>query len=417
MSNIFNKKAIFSASLGNVFEAYDLSCFLFLSPLIAKTFFPAENLAINILKVFAVFFVGFIVRPLGGLILGRVADVFGRKLALLSSILLASVSTFLLVCLPSYASIGVMASILLLVIRILQSFAFGGEYITSVVFIIEHAPQNKKAFYGSFAAMGANVGVFFAAALSGFVFYCLEHFPFMQAYWRLPFLFSFFGVVFSYWMRRSIPETKAFIFDESENTLPPLKKSFKLFFESHQKSIFLIIFLSALSATSYYSLFSALPLMQIQNASLHHALQLFSTMISVFFLALFAPLAGYLADRFGMKRILFSSSILFIVFSYPYFYYFQQANFKAIFIWQILMVVPGSGFYSVVLSYIAELVPLRLRCALGGFLYSLSAGVFGGAAPIMMASLISWKGPSMGPAFYLMGVASLTVLTLTLHRP
>lgn len=416
MNTIVRKKTILTAMLGNIFEAYDITCFLFLLPFITQTFFPADKIEENILKTLSVFFLGFIVRPIGGMVFGVMADLYGRKRVLILSVLIASFSTACIVGVPGYAQWGSLAGFMLVCCRIGQSFALGGEYVTSVAFIIEHVPKSERGYYGSWAAFGANLGVFMAALVCMVVSLAIEKRGYPVWIWRLPFLISLLGIVVSFWIRKNVPEALEFVLENAVTTTRTMKSLLKeanRFFVSDKPRMAIIMVLTCLGASSYYIVFASISFHGSVQVS--HVYRLFSTMLSVGLLAGLAPFSGKLSDKIGRESMLLWCCFLFLVLSVPYFYLTTYCDLRWMLLMQSVMAFPAAGFYSIILTYIAEMIPVQVRCSVGGFFYSVFAGVFGGAAPLVASLLVRVSHNPMAPGYYLMAIAFLCILSLYLY--
>ncbi|MBI5448591.1 MAG: MFS transporter [Gammaproteobacteria bacterium] len=423
MNYHLNKKIIVSAVLGNVFEAYDATCFLFLAPFVANFFFSPDSVNHNLLKTLMVFLVGFLIRPLGGLVLGGVADMYGRKKSLVLSVLLASVFTSFIMLIPGYKQMGSLATFLLICCRLGQSFAMGGEYVTSVAFLIEHAPPEEKGYAGSWAALGANTGVLLAALSSGLVTYFISQSMMPVWAWRIPFLFSLIGIAVTYWIRRYALETLDFVLDHSCIELRKtqlLWQIIKDFLEKDKKKLAMMVGLIGLVSSSYYLVFTY----GVLHQCLINHIEVETVWIMVFslmLLILLSPVMGKISDRWGRDNVLFFSSLFFLCLVYPYFYCLSFSSFGWVIFFQCLIAIPAAGLYSVILTVIVEMIPLKARCSLGGSIYGVISGLFGGAAPLIAGMLIQSTGSPLSPAYYLifcglMGVAASVALRMQVRE-
>lgn len=420
MKNTIQKKTILSAVLGNVFEAYDIANFLFLAPFIAQNFFAPGDYQSRLFKTLGIFLIGFLTRPLGGVALGLVADIYGRKKSLVLSILLASVSTASIVLIPGYATIGPLATGLLICARLGQSFALGGEYVTSVAFLIEHAPPQSKGFAGSWAAVGANVGVLIACIIGAGASYLITYQGWPLWTWRIPFLFSLVGVLVSYWVRKNALESLGFVLENSlteERTPKKIWLAMKQFIIADKKSVLIIFGLTWLVASSYYIVFTYGPLHLTRVNGLSTLQGLLVAMLSVIILAVLAPFAGKLSDKIGRDKVLLYSATGFLFLAYPYFYILTLPNLPLIICMQCLIAMPAAGLYSIILTFIVEHIPLKMRCSLGSFLYSIASSLFGGTAPLIAEGLINLTHNFLTPAYYLIFCALLGVTALLTERP
>src|SRR5436309_3395816 len=204
------KRIIFASSLGTMIEWYDFYIFGSLAVVMSELMFPKGDPAWALIKTWALFATGFLVRPFGAIVFGRIGDLVGRKYAFLVTLTVMGLSTFLIGCLPTYAKIGLLAPTILLFLRLLQGLALGGEYGGAAVYVAEHVPDNKRGFYTSFIQITATLGLFVSLIVVLLVQQGMtaEHF---QSYgWRIPFLISIFLVAISLYIRLRMKESPIF---------------------------------------------------------------------------------------------------------------------------------------------------------------------------------------------------------------
>src|SRR6476620_5274222 len=201
------RRVIFASSLGTVFEWYDFYLFAVLAPFFAALFFPPGNQTAALLSAFAAYAAGFLVRPFGALLFGRIGDLVGRKYTFLVTIVVMGASTFAVGLLPTYATLGFMAPLLLVVLRLLQGLALGGEYGGAATYVAEHAPQGKRGYDTAWIQTTATLGLFLALLVIGFCRWKMGPDTFKSWGWRLPFLVSLFLLAFSVYIRLRLPES------------------------------------------------------------------------------------------------------------------------------------------------------------------------------------------------------------------
>ena len=212
---LVNRKIIASGVIGNLLENFDVMLCAFLAQFIAKTFFPSNSLNDNLLHTFGVFLIGYLSRPIGSLVIGLYADQVGRKKMLIFSIVIVGICTAMIGLTPSYQAIGVSSTILFIFFRILQNVSVGGEYISSIAYLIESADKNKRGFFGSWVSFGFNFGSLLASLFAFLVIYLIEKNIFPEWGWRIVFLLSLLGTFVGLWIRRSLPESIEFILENS----------------------------------------------------------------------------------------------------------------------------------------------------------------------------------------------------------
>jgi len=221
-------KVIAASSAGTMIEWYDFYIFGSLAAIIATQFYPPGNQTVNFLKTLATFAVGFAVRPLGALVFGRIGDMIGRKFAVLVTLLIMGGSTAAIGVLPTYATIGLAAPVILVLLRLLQGLALGGEYGGAAVYVAEHAPDNRRGYYTSFIQTTATLGLFISLIVILVVRRAVGEEAFKQWGWRIPFLLSIVLVAMSYYIRVRLRESPLFtvLKDRKETSAAPIRDSF-----------------------------------------------------------------------------------------------------------------------------------------------------------------------------------------------
>ncbi len=204
------RRVIIAGMVGNALEIYDMVIYGLLASSMSQNFFPKQDKITGIISTFAIFFIGYLARPIGAVFFGRMGDNFGRKPALIVSIGLMTGSTFILGILPNYQVVGLSAPLLLLMVRLLQGFSCGGELIGSVIFVVEHAPHDHRGFYGSFSVAGANVGLLLATLVVWLLHCYFNESTITEWAWRLPFLIGVLTGLVGWFVRRYTPETQLF---------------------------------------------------------------------------------------------------------------------------------------------------------------------------------------------------------------
>jgi MHS family proline/betaine transporter-like MFS transporter len=399
------RRVICAASIGNFVEWFDFAVYGFLATTIATQFFPSSDASAALLKTFAVFAVAFAFRPLGGIFFGMLGDRVGRKKTLALTILLMAGATTLIGVLPTYAAIGVMAPVLLTVIRCAQGFSAGGEYAGACAYLMEHAPRTQRGWYGSFVP----VSTFAAFASAAVVAYALESSLSLEAMsswgWRLPFLVAApLGLVGLY-LRWKLDETPAFQAVTREHAVAhsPLRETLK----THGRGILCLGAFISLTALSFY-MFTTYFATYLQVAGgLNRATALLVSVIALVFAAAICPLVGAYSDRVGRRTTVASACILLLLAVYPAFLMASSGSFMAS-VLGVMMLAVGAVLCNVVTAaLLSETFPTRTRYTASAITYNMAYTIFGGTAPLMATWLISTTGSNLSPAFYLMVVAVL----------
>ncbi len=400
------RKVIIAAGIGNFVEWFDFAVYGFLATTIAQQFFPSGDASAALLKTFAVFAVAFAFRPLGGIFFGMLGDRIGRKRTLAMTILLMAGATTLIGLLPTYAAIGVAAPILLSLIRCAQGFSAGGEYAGACAYLMEHAPSDKRAWYGSFVPVST-----FSAFAAAVVAYALEATLSAEAMgswgWRLPFLIAApLGLVGLY-LRWKLDETPAFQAVKQEHAVAhsPLKETLR----NHGAAICCLGAFVSLTALSFY-MFTTYFATYLQVAGgLSRAMALLVSLIALIFSAAICPLAGLYSDRVGRRVTVMTACVLLMVVVYPSFLMASSGSFAASIVGVMLLAVGAVLCGVVTAALLSETFPTRTRYTASAITYNMAYTIFGGTAPLMATWLISTTGSNLSPAFYLIAVALLAL--------
>lgn len=360
------------------------------------------------MKTFAVFAVAFAFRPLGGIVFGMLGDRIGRKKVLATTILLMAGATTLIGLLPTYVTIGVMAPVLLTVIRCAQGFSAGGEYAGACAYLMEHAPRTQRAWYGSFVP----VSTFSAFACAAVVAYALESSLSVQAMsswgWRLPFLVAApLGIVGLY-LRWRLDETPAFQAVTQKHAMAhsPLKETLSV----HGAAICCLGAFVSLTALSFY-MFTTYFATYLQVAGgLSRGSALLISVIALIFAAAICPLAGAFSDKLGRRVTVITACVLLMVVVYPAFLMASSGSFAASIIGVMLLAIGAVLCGVVTAALLSETFPTRTRYTASAITYNMAYTIFGGTAPLVATWLIAQTGSNLSPAFYLIAVSLLALV-------
>ncbi|MBA1192417.1 MHS family MFS transporter [Pseudomonas entomophila] len=398
------RRVIAAAAVGNFVEWFDFAVYGFLATLIASQFFASGDASVALLKTFAVFAVAFALRPLGGIVFGALGDRLGRKRILSLTILMMAGSTTLIGLLPTYASIGILAPILLTLARCIQGFSAGGEYAGACAYLMEHAPRDRRAFYGSFVP----VSTFSAFACAAVLAYGLEASLSSEAMaswgWRIPFLIAApLGIVGLY-LRWRMEETPAFREAMSEGKVAehsPLKDTLRHHGRA-MRNLGAFISLTALSFymfTTYFSTYLQLV------GNLTRAQSLLVSTVALLFAALACPLAGAFSDRVGRRRTIGFTCLWVMLCVFPAYWLASSGSVAAAIVGVILLAIGALLSGVVTAALLSETFPTRTRYTASAITYNVAYTLFGGTAPLVATWLIGVTGSSLAPAFYLVVIA------------
>lgn len=395
------QKIIASCMIGNALEWYDFIIFGYFAIIIGKLFFPAANEITIILQSYGVFLAGFIMRPLGAVVFGYIGDKYSRKKALMWSIYLMAIPTTIIGCLPTYSQIGLAAPCLLIFLRLLQGLSMGGEFTGSMIFITENAPNNKRAFFGSWVPFSAVLGLIFGSLLSMTISMCISEASLASWGWRIPFVLSFAGSMVGSYMRSSIEDI------HQEKSTEKRGSFFKLLFTKHWKDMLVVALIDFTVAIGFFviTVFIMSYLQKFVGFSYREAAIINSISMVAFACAI--PIAGTLADKIGRRPVMFAAAGLFFALSFPLFKGLSSGNWTVALLSQITFGVLMGINWAPIPAVLSEQFPSNVRCSGIAIAHNLSMALFGGTAPEIVTWLLKTNPSSIAiPGIYLM-VASV----------
>jgi MHS family proline/betaine transporter-like MFS transporter len=408
------RRAIVGAAIGNTVEWFDFATYSFLAVTLAAVFFPPDDPTAALLSTFAIFAAAFFVRPLGGLFFGPLGDRIGRQRVLATVIILMSLSTFVIGLLPSYATIGVWAPLLLVIARCLQGFSAGGEFGGASTFLAEYSPDERRGFLVSWLEFSTLIGFMLGSVLVLFLSTVLPEDVLISWGWRIPFLLAGpLGIVGLYIRLRleDTPEFKAL-----EETGEVSQSPFRETFVENWKQILQVGGLVIIQNIGFYVVLSYMTTYFQDPLGFSPTAASLSTTITLLVgMALIPPL-GALSDRIGRKPLLLASCIGYAVLTYPLFLLLNMGNLFAAILAQVALGALLAVFISTSIAALTELFPTRVRY--GGFSigYNFSVAIFGGSSPYLAQYLVSTTGNPLSPAFIVIGGAVATLLVILTVR-
>lgn len=395
MSN--KKKVIIASVLGNALELYDFSLYGIFAPLFATLFFPTGNPTVALLASLATFAVGFLMRPLGGILFGYLGDRFGRKNALSISIMLMALPTLIISFLPTYAQIGILAPILLLLCRLLQGLCAGGEYTGASIFIIEHLGKSRRGLAGSLISASGAIGSLIAMLLGA----ALLQPGLPEWSWRIPFLMGAFLALIGFYIRRSLQESPEFtelLVQQVPSSGAPLLVAFQKYPISILRAFAIGAFANVLANTLvvYLNVY----LTKVVGISISHSM--FFNSIGLLVVIFMIPFMGWLSDKIGQSTLMRLGACLVFVSVYPLFSLLKSGLGENIIGVQIFLAVIMSLFLGPSNAFMNRLFPASTRYSGIAFGYCLGMAMMGGTMPLISTYLIEITHTMMAPAYYLM---------------
>jgi len=397
-----SKKVLFASLIGSTLEFYDFFLYGTVASLVFnKLFFPNDNPFVSLLIAYASFGLTFFVRPVGGIVFSHIGDKFGRKNTLVISFFLMGISTVLIGLLPTYSSIGIMAPILLVLLRLLQGVALGGEWGGAVLLAVESAPKEKRGFYGSFPAMGIPLGML----LGTFSISLMSRLPeeqFLAWGWRVPFLLSALLVVVGIWIRRGLGETSAFEEEKQKGNVVkvPLFETLRY----HWKAVLISLGAKFVEVGPFYIFSTFFIAYATGTLGMSKTTALNVVTVSTLVTVIFIPLMGILSDKIGRKRVFMMGAAGLALFSLPYFYLLAS---KSVFLAYLVSIIALGVLWPAIASIIGTMFTEMFHTNVGytGITlgYQTGSALFGGTAPMIATVLLSVYNNSWIPLAILVG--------------
>ena len=405
-----DRHAIVAAGIGNCLELFDLTVFGFFAATIGAQFFPSHDGLTSLLGSFATFAIGFLMRPAGALVLSSIGDRLGRRHLLSITMTLMGIASLGIAVVPNYAQIGLAAPLLLVLFRLLQGFAAGGEWGGAVTMIVEHAPPSRRGFFGSFQQVGFGLGILLGTGFALSINTLFDEETRNAWAWRLPFLFGALVAPIALYIRRNVAESPEFVAMQSAAQLSrtPVRDAFA----QHRRGIAAVIGIGTAGTAAGY--ISSQFMSAFAVRSLHMPIGRVSAMLTLASVlqVILIPCWGWLSDRIGGLRIIGGAALLYTLSIYPLFGWLVSA--------------PGTGTLAAVVAVsavlvsasfgplpalISEFFPVEVRATAVSVGYNFAAAIFGGFAPFISTWLVGATGSLMAPTFYAMACGALSFAT------
>ncbi|MFD2416437.1 MFS transporter [Amycolatopsis pigmentata] len=376
-------KAIIAGSLGNAVEFVDWAVYTTFSSVFAHHFFPPGNDTAALLSTLAIFAVGFAIRPIGAAVMGAYADRRGRKKGLVLTIGLMAGATLVIGLSPSYSQVGLAAPIILVVARIVQGFAAGGEFGTASAFLVESATAGRRAFAGSWQQVSVGAGILIASGMGTIVTTVLPKSAVDNWGWRLAFVVAAMLGLVGLWLRRSVDETDSFHRGESRvSDSPRPGNAFVRMLRDHPKAALRVFAINIGGVVLYNVWITYMPTYAKVSTGIPLNRALLANVIGLITFIVLLPFAGMLSDKVGRKPTLMAFSGGFLIFAWPAFR-FLGGGFWTLLVIQIVGLVLLLGYSANVAAVMAEQFPPEVRATGIGLPYALAVAIFGGTAPYL----------------------------------
>ncbi len=402
---------IFGATIGNLIEWYNFLLYGYLASVMSQLFFPTQNKLMSLILTFTVFALSFFVRPFGGILFGWIGDTYGRQRSLIISLIMMAVPTFLIGCLPTYSSIGIISPILLCIFRICQGLSAGGEHTGSAVYVLEYAPPTRRSLWVSTVPTSAAFGILISSIASLLILNSFTKDQLLAWGWRTGYWAGALICLISIFLRITLPETPYFQKAQKEklNKKYPISTLFKD--ANNLKNLCIVISLAGSWGIFYQLLFIWMPtyLTGIQHFSNITALQINSFYILC--LACLILAVGFLADYIKHIPILMLSCIAMFILAYPLFIMLSSKSLSQVYIAMGIFTVIFSLYLPTAFLSMIESFSTHIRYTGLSFGFNIGLAIFGGTCPLIATWLVEITKNTSSPAFYLMLAAATALFT------
>jgi MHS family proline/betaine transporter-like MFS transporter len=413
------KRAVGAMALGNAMEWFDFGVYSYIAVTLGKVFFPSSSPSAQLIATFGTFAAAFVVRPIGGMVFGPLGDKIGRQRVLAMTMIMMAVGTFAIGLIPSYASAGMLAPVLLLVARLVQGFSTGGEYGGAATFIAEFSTDRRRGFAGSFLEFGTLVGYILGAGTVAWLTATLSPQALLSWGWRVPFFIAGpLGIVGLY-VRLKLEETPAFkkeaqAREANERSRP--KQTLLALIKEQGKPLMQCVGLVLIFNVTDYMALSYLP--SYLSATLHfnESNGLFIVLAVMVLMMPMTLFAGHLSDLIGRKPVMLFGCLGLLVLSIPALLLIRTGTMLSVFSGMLILGVCLSTFTGVMPSSLPALFPTRIRYGALAIGFNVSVSLFGGTTPLVAAWLVDRTGNLMTPAYYLMGASLIGIVSVLALR-
>lgn len=380
--NVSQKKVILAGTVGNAIEWFDWTIYATFAVFFAKQFFPSDDPTASLLATFAIFAVGFFMRPLGGIVLGIFSDRYGRKAALAATIIMMAGGSLMIGLSPTYESIGIFAPIILVLARLLQGLSLGGEFASAATYLSEMAPKNKRGFYSSFMFFSSAIGILMASGLAWALTSTLTETQMSEYGWRIPFILGAIGGLVGMWIRKSVPDS------EMTHKKESVKNPLVVLIKRHPKETLRIVGISILTTFAFYIFVVYVPTYAIKVLGAEPQTAFAANTVGLIIFMLCQPVFGWLSDKIGRKPQLIVFAVGYLVFFYPIIKW-MDGTFASILLVELFGLVLYALYTAIGPAVMSEQFPTEVRAVGIGAPYNLMVALLGGTTPYVLTWLQS----------------------------
>ncbi|RYF56397.1 MAG: MFS transporter [Comamonadaceae bacterium] len=409
------RRALVAGAIGNAVEWYDFAVYGVLASIFAGQFFPSDNPTTQLLAAFALFGVGFVMRPLRAVVFGYYGDRIGRRAALSAAVIMMSTATLMIGVIPTYAQVGLLAPLLLCVARLLQGFSAGGEWGGSTSFMVEYAPAHRRGLYGSWQQCSVAIGFLTGSIVAAGLTRVLGEETMSSWGWRMPFVVGGIIGVVGLYLRIKLEDTPAYLAAKDDDL--PVKNPVRETLMNYRKESVIAFFFPALWNVTYYTLLTFMPTYIAKTLGYSTFQALGASVLSLTVFAILIPVLGSLSDRIGRKPLMITSAAGFTALTLPVFILMANGGYAAVLTGVVIFAVLLSAFSGPGPTALAEVFPTEVRYTALSIGYNFSSVVFGGTAPFLATYLIDKTGSKVAPAaVVIVGCAITLIVVLKLRE-
>lgn len=410
LSKAMVRRIVFSSSVGNALEWFDFLVYGYFAASIAKAFFPSHDEWLSTMLAIGTFGISFLMRPLGAVVLGIYGDRKGRKAALTLAILLMMVGTLTMAVMPSYQHIGIAAPLLILLARLIQGFAVGGEFGSATAFMVEHS-ETRRGYYASWQFASQGLAAIMAAAFGSLLTAWLPPAQLASWGWRIPFVFGLLIGPVGYYIRSHLDETPEFLANR------PARKASEpgVSFSNQWLNLLLAVGIVAQSTVGVYVLQLYMPMYAVKQLHLPATASFAVVVLNGGLQFIFSPIMGALSDKLGRIRIMLGTSIVMGLSIYPMFAWLQAApTVLSLVVLQSVAGILKAAYSGPMPALMSEIFPTRVRSTGLSIGYALGVTLFGGFAPTIVEAFIHVTGDKLAPSYYVLLAAALSGVSLAI---
>lgn len=408
------QKLVLTSGIANTFEWYDYALFGHFAPIIGRKFFPDTDPDLSLLQAFLVFAIGYLMRPLGGILFGVIGDKYGRRTALSAAIICMAFPTALIGMLPTYETVGSTATILMIVIRMMQGLSMGGTLTGSISFVIEHSQKEHRGIFGSVSMSSICIGVLLGSSAFCLAQNLLTHEQLYDWGWRIPFLVGILIFFAGIYIKKHTLETP--LFQEAQYKGELDQSPLRTALSEHWFDMIISIFINSTGSILFYV--EAIYLVSYLKINRGFDSNNVSNLINLCYILMAGVtlLTGWLSDKVGRRKIFIINLSAIIILSPILFQIYDSGSFTSVIIAQIILAILAAAYIGPEPALQAEFYPTKIRNTALSVSYNIAVSIFGGTAPYILTSLVYNSGTITSCVYYIIVSAILSLFALYFYK-